>query len=147
MAAMNLRDGQLEQLADEHHRLRDVLGEVREAVRDERTCVSTLIDLLVELTMVLRAHFDHEENGGFFRDVEADAPHLKPRSEALRAQHVSLCERLRVVRRCAERLPKDNCWMELSAAFDEFTTQFHEHETLEEELMQDAFGQDMGSKD
>ncbi|MEZ6110114.1 MAG: hemerythrin domain-containing protein [Pirellulaceae bacterium] len=98
---MNLRDGQLEQLADEHHRLRDVLGEVREAVRDERTCVSTLIDLLVELTMVLRAHFDHEENGGFFRDVEADA-HLKPRSEAAAG---SACFVVRATAGCAPAVP------------------------------------------
>lgn len=147
MTVERFRGVALEQLADEHHRLRDVLSSVRETIAERSVAPPKVIELLVELTLVVKSHFDHEETGGFFSDIVGQAPRLKPRAESLSVQHADLCESLRGLRRRAESLKSDGDWQELADGLASFTRQFHEHETRENSLMLDAFGDEIGTKD
>ena len=137
----------LELLAQEHTRLHGLLVGARDALQ-RRLTASAIGDLLDELSGHIGPHFAHEEEGGFFDEIIATAPHLKSRAESLLAQHA---EFLKDMEQMFSRVREVGCsprWCgDLAEQFEQFACRFLEHERAENALLQQAFNEDIGAPD
>jgi len=110
-----------------------------------------LVDLLGELRDQLGLHFALEEAYGYFEDALSADPQLSRRADALRGQHRELflevcgleekAEQLLYHEACASRL------REISAGYHAFYERFVDHESRENDLILQAFADDMAADD
>jgi hypothetical protein len=76
------------------------------------------------------------------------APRFADRTTLLRDEHAALRADLAgLTARAGEADVSDAWWQELLAGFHEFSKALMQHETKENELLQDVFDEDVGSKD
>ncbi|NIP86535.1 MAG: hemerythrin domain-containing protein, partial [Planctomycetales bacterium] len=101
----------------------------------------------------LAMHFALEDAYGYFEDAIAEAPRLSDQAEELRAEHDELFQEICELVEEAEQLmyherpcgyPEQT---ELAIRFYRFHARFQEHETRENQLVLDAFDQDIGVGD
>jgi hypothetical protein len=97
----------------------------------------------------LTKHFALEEDGGYFVEALHHAPQLISKANQLLAQHPKICTQ-------AQHLVGDlqnrnsfskDWWDETRARFCEFRDELLKHEKHENGLLQEAYGQDIGSHD
>ncbi len=127
------------QIAEEHRRLRELLGRVKDA-RD----LGSLLPLLGELRAELVEHFAHEEAAGGLHDVIDDAaPHLLERVHDLFDEHRRCLDDLD---RLSERVRKilEGPVTELLRDADRLCATLHEHEAAETELLSGALYDEIG---
>jgi hypothetical protein len=109
------------------------------------------VDLLRELRDKLALHFALEEAFGYFEDPIAVAPRLADRSAALRHAHGDLYLELATLVDEAEELLYERklagLTSTISANFAAFHHKLQAHESQEMELIQEAFGADLGVGD
>lgn len=127
------------QIAEEHRRLRELLGRVKETRE-----LGPLRTVLAELRAELVEHFAHEEAAGGLHDVIDDAaPHLLERVHDLFDEH----------RRCLDDLDRlreqvrqtlEGPVTELLRDADRLCTFLHEHEAAETELLSGALYDEIG---
>lgn len=134
------------QLFDEHQQLRELLRTVQEAVAARRSDVA-VENLIGELAGQVAEHFRHEEAGGYFVEVIQVAPRLAHRAETLQQQHARLSEQLGGLRRLAKEAEQKGQWEELTTAMEQFCTTFQMHELAENQLLQQAYTDDIGVDD
>lgn len=108
---------------------------------------ATTVSLLDDAHSRLVRHFAFEEEGGYFRDMLRRSPRLRPRAKRLLAQHPELLERLERVRELASEATAAPAADALQEAFGAFLALYEEHEQGEEDLLQEAFGRDIGAND
>lgn len=136
------------QVRQDHEELLEWLGRVHQALAQRSDSAEQLVDLLEGLGQHIERHFVDEESGGFFEQVVEQAPRFSERADALRREH----ERLRA--QMAELIAagraggaSDAWWQQLNDTFHEFSRSLMQHENRENELLQEAYGEDVGSKD
>lgn len=96
----------------------------------------------------LRAHFEFEEESGHLAPALSIAPRFRRRALALRQQHAEFTERIeRVFAEATEAGDSVDRWRRAFAAFGRFRTDLLAHETAENEIMQRAHNEDVGSGD
>jgi iron-sulfur cluster repair protein YtfE (RIC family) len=96
----------------------------------------------------IAAHFKDEEATGLFEDLNRQTPHEAGAIGELVQEHEELLERLTMLHRlAAEGNLSPACWDELEHGFRNFSTKMCHHEARENRLLQDAYEQDLGSKD
>jgi hypothetical protein len=102
--------------------------------------------LLNQLNDHLMSHFALEESGGYFTEAVLQAPHLAARSKTLMEQHDKL---LRAARALIAPTGKgaDSWWEETCQRFAGFQQELLLHERSEDSLLQEAYVDDLGSKD
>ncbi len=138
----------LDEMLAEHHHLKELFVKIQTAVAQgvsRRAELSTLID---ELQDDIVHHFAHEENAGFFDHIIAKAPQLEHATALLKEQHAALACSLQEI--AAGLRQKDFSAAQMQRIADqihEFRVQFGEHEEGENQLLQEAFDRDIGSKD
>jgi hemerythrin HHE cation binding domain-containing protein len=137
----------LEIVAGEHHRLENLLARLRETLRTQQSNTAEIAGSLGELESLLVAHFENEEDGGYFDHIIAAKPNLKSRVDALIEQHVRMLGAVRHmqsrVRRClATTFPSHG----ISGDFERLLRDFVAHESEENNLVQDAHLQDIGEE-
>lgn len=110
-----------------------------------------MVDGLNSLLDLLALHFSLEEAYGYFEGPAAVEPRLSERTAALRNEHRVLFVELQTIADWAEGLFRSD---HLSAAakrlvvrFHAFHDQFREHEARENELIIEAFDDDIGVGD
>lgn len=138
----------LEQIQEEHADLRSMLRDLQTAFGEKKQTAEQLATLLDRSRKVLEEHFQHEEKGGFFRGIRESAPQFSDRVTALEHEHpqfLAVIDQLRA--RVSSHEPEDVWRHDCEKLYEEFRRGFLAHETAEHELMQDAYTQDMGSKD
>lgn len=133
-------------LFDEHQQLRELLYSVQQAVAARRPDVG-VENLVGELARQVAEHFRHEEADGYFVDVIQVAPRLAHQVESLHQQHAQLTEQLDGLRRLAKGVEEESQWEELTAALDRFCSAFQSHELGENQLLQQAYTDDIGVDD
>ncbi|OHB80124.1 MAG: hypothetical protein A2W31_17255 [Planctomycetes bacterium RBG_16_64_10] len=118
------------------------------AKRSERR---TLVGLLSRLRDQLAMHFALEEAFGYFEDPVTVAPHLCQRADALRTQHGPLYVAIRDTADRAEQLlytgNRTDLLSHVVTLFQAFYNQLQEHEARENELILEAFHDDIGVGD
>jgi hypothetical protein len=139
---------ELHDLVEEHSNLRHIFEEIRLSLAERHVGQSTVAAFFTDLKEHLQLHFVHEETGGYFAEALAEAPRLRCRADALLQQHPQFLEMLDHLHRFAEAgIPGESWWTQLQDAFDEFRLRFQQHEHRENELLQEAFGRDIGAED
>jgi hypothetical protein len=134
--------------SEEHGHLRKLLQQASDYLSRRQASRAQLTETLVELRRELLDHFQHEESGGYFREVVSIAPRLKGRADALLAQHLDLKARLDRLQSLAQQDEQnESWWQEIIAEFGGFFREFDEHERGETALLQEAYTRDIGTDD
>jgi hypothetical protein len=143
----------LEEIKEVNQELWELLGELRH--RCQRPVAPAqgrhLIDKMCRLRDQLALHFSLEEAYGYFDDPVDVAPQLSTQAQRLRAEHKELYTDLCDLVDRAERMYYDEQYAELALwigpeflAFDE---RLREHESLEMDLITEAYSGDIGVGD
>lgn len=148
MTETNTSRDVFEQTKQEHDELRNLLGEVHRALSKRQDTVDRIAELLTSLGEHAQTHFDREEANGFFEQVTAQAPRLSERANTLLKEHIALREAIRSLSvRARENRSSPDWWEEIEAEFHAFSKRLMQHESEENAILQDAYGQDIGSQD
>jgi hemerythrin-like domain-containing protein len=104
--------------------------------------------LFAHLVEVLDEHFHHEEEGGYFNEIAINLPRLAGTVDRLKRQHGVLLDTANVMRLRLLR-PEDSVvsLRAMQVEFDSFLQQCKDHETREDELVREAYWQDIGALD
>jgi iron-sulfur cluster repair protein YtfE (RIC family) len=147
MTHTNPSDDAYEKIVREHERLRSLLSELKQMLFERTVAFPEVTKRLAELQSLLASHFRTEEDSGCFGDVVNHAPHLSDKVSALISEHTELCKaigELATASQCQGQPPE---WDKISSGFGEFYDKLTSHESLENELLQQVFTEDIGSKD
>jgi iron-sulfur cluster repair protein YtfE (RIC family) len=133
----------------EHGELRALLGDIHRVLAERLQTVVHVSEQLAALNEHVETHFNEEEIGGFFDQVLGSASQqVAQQVDSLRDEH---CHLLQVVRRLSEQAKtgngSDDWWQRLESEFREFSKELMHHEHKENELLQEAFDQDIGAAD
>jgi hypothetical protein len=108
-------------------------------------------DLLCRLRDQVAMHFALEEFYGYFDNPQEVAPRLSERVEALRRQHEQLYLEICYLAEEADKVRHRECRKDLLAdlglRFRDFDAAFQYHEACENELLLEAFDDDIGVGD
>lgn len=109
------------------------------------------INALRELRDKLAMHFALEEAFGYFEDPICVSPQVAQRAANLRAEHTGLYVEICALVELGDELLYErqsealaDC---LPLGFQRFFARLQQHEDCERELIQDAFGEDLGEGD
>lgn len=103
---------------------------------------------LEELRDLLAEHFADEERDGYLAAALAAAPRFSRKAEELREQHGQFLEDLNnFINRLKASECGFTCWHEARDEFEAFIQRLGEHDRAENEIVQTAFGEDMGTSD
>jgi len=131
------------ELIHEHAGLRSQLETIRSAISNEPDA-ARLAATLHDFAQAADEHFRHEEASGCFERVVARDPRLADRVQNLLGQHPQLRQLVQEIVNLADR---STARPVLSARFSALTATWLAHETQENELLQEAYTQDIGTKD
>jgi hypothetical protein len=142
------RSERLDPFVHEHEALHHTLGDLRWLLKERRS-PERFASTFAEFADHVQAHFVHEEEEeGFFESVIDQAPRLKTRADALIEEHTSMSNELAKLRQQAEEdAGSADWWSTLSEQFETFWRLFCRHERAENDLMQEAFHDDIGAED
>ncbi len=130
---------------EQHARLNSMIRALDHRLHSLRESVSDVSHELGDLGYYLEEHFEAEEQGGYFRLVIERAPHLASRAGRLEVQHPDLMQQAhQLVERISACLHETD---QLQSGFEHFSKELAQHEQGENELLQDAYTQDIGSQD
>lgn len=138
----------MEQTCHEHEELRRLLGNIQQIISLRRDSIDRVAELLTILREQLQSHFNHEQVGGLFKRISKKAPWLTDRANLLEDQHPQFLEDLRELAGWArENRSSPQWWEEIERRYLQFSKEFLCHESDENEMLQEAYGQDIGSQD
>jgi iron-sulfur cluster repair protein YtfE (RIC family) len=142
-------EGNASQRVESQHRvLREMLAEVRRTLESQPDSLDILGSQLSALAQKLQEHFLEEEEGGFFEHIRKRAPQLSTDSTQLEEEHVDLLGQIRdLVAKVATCEGSEPWWQDLKAEFHDFSKLLMQHESLENQLLQRAYSEDIGSHD
>ena len=119
--------------------------------RRHRLPARQIVDQLWRIRDQLALHFSLEDAYGYFKDAIAEAPRLSNLAESLHAEHdglfLEICELVDEAEQRLYRENHDHSQTEIAVSFYRFHARFQEHETRENELILQAFDDDIGVGD
>ncbi len=137
-----------EAIRKEHDELRALLGEIGQILSARQVPLEEVLRKLSLLRNQLETHFQHEEAEGFFEQIADHAPRLAGRINNLCTEHVSMLEEIDgLMEQAMQGDGSDGWWQFIAAAFHDLSKRLMEHERVENELLQRAYTDDIGSKD
>lgn len=137
-----------EGIAREHQELRELLRRVDEAVSAGESAGPKLQTVLGELSDELRVHFTQEETDGYFTDIVGRAPHLTDKVKELGRQHLDFLVTVReLIDLAGDSASTTEGRDRFEKSYRQFIEQFLAHEAAENDLVQEAYTTDIGSKD
>ena len=144
----------LQEIKEDNHQLRELLQDTLALLsgpRRKRIPARQIVDQLWRLRDQLAMHFALEDAYGYFQDAILEAPRLSQQAERLHAEHddlfLQICELIEEAEKLmyGERPGKKQT--EIAVRFYQFHAQLQEHETRENELILEAFDDDIGVGD
>jgi len=130
---------QTQKIVDQHNQLRALLSNL-----EGSTDVAAMRSGLEELSNLLQQHFEHEQDG--LPDVvQMQAPRLTSRLQPLLREHKELLATVRSLIDRAEGADVEG--PTLQKQLQAFSGRLRAHEDKENELLQDALVDDLGSAD
>lgn len=137
-----------QEMLREHEELRALLGKVNQLTSDCTASVSEVRETVNALCHHIQAHFEAEESKGYFAEAVLQAPRVSERVAALEAQHVLLREQLTKIAEVVGAFEATgDDWKVLAEHIHQFSVDLMHHENKENELLQEVFTDDIGSKD
>ena len=142
------KHGLFEQIQQDHAELRKVLGEVHQVLSRKQASVDSVAELIKVLTDHIETHFEEEESTGVFQQISAREPRLTARAEGLRDEHDQLRQTVHSLNLAAQgESGTADWWEKIETAFHDFSKDLMRHEHQENELVQEAYEQDIGAAD
>ncbi len=136
------------QVDQEHEELRELLGAIHKSLTTDNPSPAQVREQLVVLCNNLESHFQTEENAGFFTEITEKAPRLCNQADKLTHEHESMLEEARALTNLALRCTEpESLSNEVLPMFHEFSKHLMHHESEENEMMQKAYWDDIGSGD
>ncbi len=152
--SLTLNAAFLQEIKEDNRQLRELLGKTKSIFTDLGKAFpaqKSVVDLLWRLRDQLAMHFALEDAYGYFDDAIAEAPRLSEQAVILRRQHddlfLQICE---LVEQAEQVLYGENTLGDraaLASSYLSFHKAFQEHETREDELILEAFDDDIGVGD
>ncbi len=137
-----------EDIDDEHKEMRTMLGNVHAILKSRSESVENVRKALERVCSYLEAHFHKEDKGGFFAEITSQAPRLSDRAEQVSHEHEGLLASFAKFAQHAGMGDGGSQWWEqLDTEFHNVSKQLMEHEHREQDLLQQAFNEDIGSGD
>ena len=148
MAKADSRVDKYQDLLEEHVKLRGLLSDLERTLAERSGPIGGVVKRLAELRDLVDTHFAAEEASDCFPDLVSFAPRCVIASKSC-WPNMANCGRKssrlsRIRRRC---LGQSEDWDRLAASFQTFTAKLMNHEQTENELVQEVFTDDIGSKD
>jgi len=132
----------------EHVQIRNQLRELHRVLALQQTSLEEVERLLQELRAGLHQHFCNEEREGFFEQIVARAPQLSRQADSLTHEHADMIEELDSILRSTQRGEvQPVCWRTLALRFEDFMKCLMHHESEENGMLQQAYVDDLGTKD
>lgn len=140
----------LQEIKEDNQRLREIFCMLRDKETPWRLTVRELAELVAQLRDQLATHFALEEAFGYFEHPVRVAPHLGEKAEELISEHESLyaaaCELAETGDRYSRHSGEHHA-RQMWSQFKEFDAMFQRHESRENELIMQAFTDDLGVGD
>ncbi len=133
-------------ILEDHRALKALLQQIDDALTGKTAPIAEVSDLLARLGDHLVKHFALEEHGGYFAEALLRAPQLVAKANELLAQHPKMSTQARDLVDLSPVQDSDRWWQETrqrSTLQDRAT----KHERHEDQLLQEAYTQDIGSHD
>lgn len=135
-------------IRDEHEALRHLLSHLHQALTGRTETPHHIAEMIGSLQKHLATHFVEEEQEGFFDGIVEQAPRLADRANQLREEHASLQQAAEELNRVATTEAGSTAWwQEVNERFHLLSRDLMHHEHKENDLLQDAYENDIGSKD
>jgi len=137
-----------EQARQEHEMIRERLKFLHRQLEQQQVPLNEVERLLKELRDCLNTHFHNEEREGFFDQIVTRAPQLSQQADSLTREHVELLQDLDALilfAECGSGQPL--CWQTLTLRFQDFMKKLMHHESEENGMLQQAYVDDLGTKD
>jgi hemerythrin-like domain-containing protein len=148
MAEGDIRNDPYELLLEEHKQLRSLLSEVGAMFTQKSLPIKDLGGKLQQLDDQVNVHFHAEEASECFPELVSNSPRVSDRVMTLLAEHGELRVEIHdLVHDSLRSDGTDDDWRRLAAAFEQFAAKLLSHERVENELVQEVFTDDIGSKD
>jgi iron-sulfur cluster repair protein YtfE (RIC family) len=148
MAELGGADELYARVRAEHRTLREMLSGAEQAFGQGASALVVVVERLEALSGQLHQHFSLEEASECFAEMVAHAPRVADRAATLLGEHRQLRELLDdLIARTRQGGGSPTQWDEVSAGFSDFRARLNDHEQRENELMQEVFTEDIGSKD
>ena len=154
VASVTINAAFLQEIKEVNEALWELLAEAREACPQASAAKAgqrQLVGLFGRLRDQLAMHFALEEAFGYFEDPMEVAPHLSQRANDLRAQHGRLYVLIRDLADHAEQAlygeDHSDSPKQIATLFNAFYAELQEHESCENELILEAFNDDIGVAD
>jgi len=148
MSHPHSRDDAFDLLLEEHKQLRALLGELGQMLAHRSDPIQTVTAKLQQLNDQIDTHFHAEEASDCFPELVTNSPRVSDRVTLLLGEHgelrVAIHEILQEARQCTGT---DEDWTRLVSGFEQFAARLMAHERTENELVQEVFTDDIGSKD
>lgn len=137
----------LNKIEAEHKDMREHLRELHR-ILDTRADPIRAITAIGAFVACLREHFRHEDEGGFFAEITEVAPRLSSRAEAVSHEHAGLLTIMEAFdAKVRDTQDSSAWWNETSQEFHRLIKELMHHERREQELLQEAYLDDIGTGD
>ena len=148
MAKADSRVDKYHDLLEEHVKLRGLLSDLERMLAERSEPIGGVGRRLAELRDLVDTHFAAEEASDCFPDLVSLAPRVCDRVKIMLAEHGEMrAEIVQIVQHAEKSSGQSEEWDRLSARFREFKAKLMNHEQAENELVQEVFTDDIGSKD
>ena len=138
----------LDAIREEHRKLDELYARIRETLSGQKRGMANVQVLFDELVKTVRRHFEHEEEGGYFREIIEMAPRLSSRADRLEEEHTELLKLAEHLAMNIRHSRDTQLWRFATRVdFEYFIHRCEDHESAETALVQDAYLQDIGALD
>ena len=121
-----------QQIEAQHLALRERIAEIQNTLTKQSDDPNLIISQLSSLSHELKAHFQAEEEGGFFSLIKQRAPQLSTDTAHLEEEHHEFLGRIRDLITLAETHEgSEPWWQRLKGEFHEYSKALMHHESLE----------------
>lgn len=137
------------EIHDEHERLEILIAELQWVLlKPSDTHLSIVKELMDELVLLLREHFAHEEEGGYFDELVDLQPAVSARVEQLRQEHRQLLAAVQNMNRQLRHADSTPLWFAMiGAEFADFVQRCEAHQREENNMIQEGYLRDVGEGD
>lgn len=132
----------------QHDMLNSLLDAIANRFEHDHDPSRNLVSLLNALAFHLQTHFEFEEGDGYFASLVQKAPRTAATVERLLREHREMSqevEEMIVIAR--EDLAQKHDTSDLAERYRKFREKLEVHEHLENDLLQDVYTEDIGTKD
>jgi iron-sulfur cluster repair protein YtfE (RIC family) len=147
MATQTMTHAAYEQMRAEHTEICELVTTLYRVLAERHEPAPRVLHLLESLLERTTGHFQDEESYGLFEDLVRRTPQRAATIRELRAEHAVLLARLKQLRQHVQGELGPDDWQQLEQGFREFANVLCHHETRENELLIDAYEQDLGDQD